>query len=339
MLDTLTNTQPEVEDRSSRVSSAPVLRVNGLSIYADHDTLVHKLSYQINRAETLAIVGESGSGKSLSSLALLGLLPQDLRVEAQVELQSAGVLPVNQSPNYSIKKQRMRDNQLKAVRGTKIAMVFQEPMTALNPLHTVGKQVAESLRMAGTPKSQIKPRILELLNDVNIKNPESKLGRYPHELSGGQRQRVMIAMALAQNPEVLIADEPTTALDVSLQHEILELLDRLKKQHGMAMLLISHDLNLVRRYSDKIIVMQQGKVIEHGDSKTLFHNPQSAYTKLLISQDFGSALKINASKESSPVIEVKQLSVAFPQKKSLLGGVSEWISAVQALSFELNPGT
>ncbi|HAO59462.1 MAG TPA: microcin ABC transporter ATP-binding protein, partial [Psychrobacter sp.] len=123
------------------------------SIYADHDTLVHKLSYQINRAETLAIVGESGSGKSLSSLALLGLLPQDLRVEAQVELQSAGVLPVNQSPNYSIKKQRMRDNQLKAVRGTKIAMVFQEPMTALNPLHTVGKQVAESLRMAGTPKS------------------------------------------------------------------------------------------------------------------------------------------------------------------------------------------
>lgn len=339
MLDTLTNTQPEVEDRPTRVSSAPVLRVNGLSIYADHDTLVHKLSYQIDRGETLAIVGESGSGKSLSSLALLGLLPQDLRVEAQVELQSVGVLPVNQSPNYSIKKQRMRDNQLKAVRGTKIAMVFQEPMTALNPLHTVGKQVAESLRMAGTPKSQIKPRILELLNDVNIKDPESKLGRYPHELSGGQRQRVMIAMALAQNPEVLIADEPTTALDVSLQHEILELLDRLKKQHGMAMLLISHDLNLVRRYSDKIIVMQQGKVIERGDSKTLFHNPQSAYTKLLISQDFGSALKINTSKDGSPVIEVKQLSVAFPQKKSLLGGVSEWISAVQALSFELNPGT
>lgn len=339
MLDTLTNTQPEVEDKYSRVSSAPVLRVNGLSIYADHDTLVHKLSYQINRGETLAIVGESGSGKSLSSLALLGLLPQDLRVEAQVELQSVGLLPVNQSPNYSIKKQSMRDKQLKAVRGTKIAMVFQEPMTALNPLHTVGKQVAESLRMTGTPKSQIKPRILELLNDVNIKDPESKLGRYPHELSGGQRQRVMIAMALAQNPEVLIADEPTTALDVSLQHEILELLDRLKKQHGMAMLLISHDLNLVRRYSDKIIVMQQGKVIERGDSKTLFHNPQSAYTKLLISQDFGSALKINASKESLPVIEVKQLSVAFPQKKSLLGGVSEWMSAVQVLSFELNPGT
>ena len=146
-------------------------------------------------------------------------------------------------------------------------------------------------------------------------------------------------MALAQNPEVLIADEPTTALDVSLQHEILELLDRLKQQHGMAMLLISHDLNLVRRYSDKIIVMQQGKVIERGDSHTLFHNPQTPYTKLLISQDFGSPLKINANDGTSPVIAVKQLSVDFPQKKSLLGGVSEWMKAVKAVSFDLSQGT
>lgn len=339
MLDTLNNSQVEKVACSSRVSSAPVLTVNALSIYSDHEVLVQELSYQIHRGETLAIVGESGSGKSLSSLALLGLLPQDLRVEAQVELQSLGLLPLNQNSNQSIKKQATRDKQLKAVRGTKIAMVFQEPMTALNPLHTVGKQIAESLRMAGTPKSQLKPRIIELLNDVNIKDPESKLNRYPHELSGGQRQRVMIAMALAQNPEVLIADEPTTALDVSLQHEILELLNRLKQQHGMAMLLISHDLNLVRRYSDKIIVMQQGRVIERGDSHTLFNNPQTAYTKLLISQNFGSALKVNVSDDSSPVVAVKQLSVAFPQKKSLLGGVSEWMLAVKELSFDLNQGT
>ena len=339
MLDTLNNTQSESLARSSEVSSNPVLTVNGLSIYTDHEVLVHDLSYQINRGETLAIVGESGSGKSLSSLALLGLLPQDLQVEAQVELQSMGLLPINQNSNQSMKKQAVRDKQLKAVRGTKIAMVFQEPMTALNPLHTVGKQIAESLRMAGTPKSEIKPRIIELLNDVNIKDPESKLNRYPHELSGGQRQRVMIAMALAQNPEVLIADEPTTALDVSLQHEILELLNRLKQQHGMAMLLISHDLNLVRRYSDKIIVMQQGRVIERGESHTLFHNPQTAYTKLLISQNFGSPLKINASEDTSAVVAVKKLSVAFPQKKSLLGGVSEWMPAVKDLSFDLNQGT
>lgn len=339
MLDTLNNSQVEKVACSSRVSSAPVLTVNALSIYSDHEALVQELSYQIHRGETLAIVGESGSGKSLSSLALLGLLPQDLRVEAQVELQSLGLLLLNQNSKQSIKKQAVRDKQLKAVRGTKIAMVFQEPMTALNPLHTVGKQIAESLRMAGTPKSQLKPRIIELLNDVNIKDPESKLNRYPHELSGGQRQRVMIAMALAQNPEVLIADEPTTALDVSLQHEILELLNRLKQQHGMAMLLISHDLNLVRRYSDKIIVMQQGRVIERGDSHTLFNNPQTAYTKLLISQNFGSALKVNVSDDSSPVVAVKQLSVAFPQKKSLLGGVSEWMLAVKELSFDLNQGT
>lgn len=339
MLDTLNNTQSESLARSSEVSSNPVLTVNGLSIYTNHEVLVHDLSYQINRGETLAIVGESGSGKSLSSLALLGLLPQDLQVEAQVELQSMGLLPINQNSNQSMKKQAVRDKQLKAARGTKIAMVFQEPMTALNPLHTVGKQIAESLRMAGTPKSEIKPRIIELLNDVNIKDPGSKLNRYPHELSGGQRQRVMIAMALAQNPEVLIADEPTTALDVSLQHEILELLNRLKQQHGMAMLLISHDLNLVRRYSDKIIVMQQGKVIERGDSHTLFHNPQTAYTKLLISQNFGSPLKVNTSDDTPAVVAVKKLSLAFPQKKSLLGGVSEWMPAVKALSFDLNQGT
>ncbi|WP_296203972.1 dipeptide ABC transporter ATP-binding protein [Psychrobacter sp. UBA3962] len=339
MLDTLNNTQSEDLARPPEVLSTPVLTVNGLSIYTDQDTLVHDLSYQINRGETLAIVGESGSGKSLSSLALLGLLPQDLQVEAQVELQSIGLLPISQNSNQSMKKQAVRDKQLKAARGTKIAMVFQEPMTALNPLHTVGKQIAESLRMAGTPKSEIKPRIIELLNDVNIKDPGSKLNRYPHELSGGQRQRVMIAMALAQNPEVLIADEPTTALDVSLQHEILELLNRLKQQNGMAMLLISHDLNLVRRYSDKIIVMQQGEVIERGDSHTLFHNPQTAYTKLLISQNFGSPLKINASEDTSAVVVVKQLSVDFPQKKSLLGGVSQWMPAVKDLSFDLNQGT
>lgn len=339
MLDTLNNTQVENVACSSRVSSVPVLTVNGLSIYSAHEVLVQQLSYQIHRGETLAIVGESGSGKSLSSLALLGLLPQDLRVEGEVELQSLGLLPINQSPDHSMKRQVVHDKQLKAVRGTKIAMVFQEPMTALNPLHTVGKQIAESLRIAGTPKSKIKPRIIELLSDVNIKDPESKLNRYPHELSGGQRQRVMIAMALAQDPEVLIADEPTTALDVSLQHEILELLNRLKQQHGMAMLLISHDLNLVRRYSDKIIVMQQGRVIERGDSHTLFNNPQTAYTKLLISQNFGSPLKINVSDDSSPVVAVKQLSVAFPQKKSLLGGVSEWMPAVKELSFDLNQGT
>lgn len=316
----------------------PVLTVSNLNIANKQQTLVHNLSYQLYQGETLAIVGESGSGKSISSLALLGLLPDSLSVQGKVELRGVGVLPIGQdfdSRNNTAKF----DKQLKQIRGAKIAIVFQEPMTALNPLHTVGKQIAESLRLAGTPKSQIKQKIIQLLNDVNIKAPDTKLNRYPHELSGGQRQRVMIAMALAQNPDVLIADEPTTALDVSLQHEILELLNRLKQQHGMAMLLISHDLNLVRRYSNNIIVMQQGQVVEAGVSNAIFTNPKSTYTQSLISQDFGDPLKVNNDISTSPVITVNQLNIAFPQKKSLLGGVSEWMTAVKALSFSLQKGT
>ena len=316
----------------------PVLTVSNLNIANKQQTLVHNLSYQLYQGETLAIVGESGSGKSISSLALLGLLPDSLSVQGKVELRGVGVLPISQdfdSRNNTAKF----DKQLKQIRGAKIAIVFQEPMTALNPLHTVGKQIAESLRLAGTPKSQIKQKIIQLLNDVNIKAPDTKLNRYPHELSGGQRQRVMIAMALAQNPDVLIADEPTTALDVSLQHEILELLNRLKQQHGMAMLLISHDLNLVRRYSNNIIVMQQGQVVEAGASNAIFTNPKSTYTQSLISQDFGDPLKVNNDISTSPVITVNQLNIAFPQKKSLLGGVSEWMTAVKALSFSLQKGT
>ncbi|EGK15143.1 ABC transporter ATP-binding protein [Psychrobacter sanguinis] len=316
----------------------PVLTVSNLNIANKQQTLVHNLSYQLYQGETLAIVGESGSGKSISSLALLGLLPDSLSVQGKVELRGVGVLPIGQdfdSRNNTAKF----DKQLKQIRGAKIAIVFQEPMTALNPLHTVGKQIAESLRLAGTPKSQSKQKIIQLLNDVNIKAPDTKLNRYPHELSGGQRQRVMIAMALAQNPDVLIADEPTTALDVSLQHEILELLNRLKQQHGMAMLLISHDLNLVRRYSNNIIVMQQGQVVEAGASNAIFTNPKSTYTQSLISQDFGDPLKVNNDISTSPVITVNQLNIAFPQKKSLLGGVSEWMTAVKALSFSLQKGT
>ena len=316
----------------------PVLTVSNLNIANKQQTLVHDLSYQLYQGETLAIVGESGSGKSISSLALLGLLPDSLSVQGKVALRGVSVLPIGQdfdSRNNTAKF----DKQLKQIRGAKIAIVFQEPMTALNPLHTVGKQIAESLRLAGTPKSQIKQKIIQLLNDVNIKAPDTKLNRYPHELSGGQRQRVMIAMALAQNPDVLIADEPTTALDVSLQHEILELLNRLKQQHGMAMLLISHDLNLVRRYSNNIIVMQQGQVVEAGASNAIFTNPKSTYTQSLISQDFGDPLKVNNDIGTSPVITVNQLNIAFPQKKSLLGGVSEWMTAVKALSFSLQKGT
>ena len=215
-------------------------------------------------------------------------------------------------------------------------MIFQEPMTALNPLHTVGKQIAESLSVANVAKKHWRQRTLELLSQVNIADPESKLARYPHELSGGQRQRIMIAMALAQDPEIIIADEPTTALDVTLRHEILRLLHRLKNERGMAMILISHDLNLVKRYSDNLIVMQQGKVMEQGATQAIFDHPQQSYTRSLIYQDFGQSLPIIDNSPS--VLEVKALTIAFPQKNNILGQTTQWFEAVKGLNLTLAQG-
>jgi microcin C transport system ATP-binding protein len=219
-------------------------------------------------------------------------------------------------------------------------MVFQEPMTALNPLHTVAKQIAESLRLSGIPKKQWREQSIALLDDVNITDPADKMNRYPHELSGGQRQRVMIAMALAQQPDILIADEPTTALDVTLQHEILELLDDLKRQHNMAMVLISHDLNLVRRYSDDVIVMRQGKTIEQGQTAAVFNQPKAEYTRTLIQQDFGQALTIldDNKSEQLTVLQVNTLQVQFPIEKSLFGGTKRWFEAVKSLDITLHKG-
>ena len=315
-----------------------LLNVKNLTIKSATQTLVDNLSYTLDKGKTLAIVGESGSGKSISSLALLGLLPNSLSIIGQATLIDSQsdkeiILPIKKN---SLSKSKQSEAIFRQIRGKRIGMIFQEPMTALNPLHTVGKQIAESLSLAGVAKKHWRERTIDLLTQVNIPDPASKLGRYPHELSGGQRQRVMIAMVLAQDPDIVIADEPTTALDVSLQHEILGLLDRLKRERGMAMLLISHDLNLVRRYSDTIIVMQAGKVMEQGATQAIFANPQSDYTQLLIYQDFGDSLPLI---ESSPsVLQVKGLSIAFPQTKNLFGKTTQWFEAVKDLSFDLAQG-
>ena len=315
-----------------------LLNVKNITIKSATQTLVDNLSYTLDKGKTLAIVGESGSGKSISSLALLGLLPNSLSIIGQATLIDSQsdkeiILPIKKN---SLSKSKQSEAIFRQIRGKRIGMIFQEPMTALNPLHTVGKQIAESLSLAGVAKSSFRQRTIDLLTQVNIPDPASKLGRYPHELSGGQRQRVMIAMVLAQDPDIIIADEPTTALDVSLQHEILGLLDRLKRERGMAMLLISHDLNLVRRYSDTIIVMQAGKVMEQGATQAIFANPQSDYTQLLIYQDFGDSLPLI---ESSPsVLQVKGLSIAFPQTKNLFGKTTQWFEAVKDLSFDLAQG-
>ncbi len=313
-----------------------VLTVDKLSIVTPTNvTLVDQLSYELRQGQTLAIVGESGSGKSIGSLALLGLLPENLTIRGEAQLASdvgMAVLPIVNS--------RERNASLRAIRGQRIGMVFQEPMTALNPLHTVAKQICESLRLSGVPKKSWRDRSIALLNDVNITDPADKLKRYPHELSGGQRQRVMIAMALAQQPDILIADEPTTALDVTLQHEILELLDDLKHQHNMAMVLISHDLNLVRRYSDEVIVMRQGQTIEQGPTATVFNQPQAEYTRTLIQQDFGQALTLRTDEQSHDVtvLQVNRLQVQFPIEKSLFGGTKRWFDAVKDVDMNLKRG-
>ena len=336
MITTSTTTATEKNNFSgenySNEQNKLMLVVDKLSIVTDASVvLVDKLSYELRQGQTLAIVGESGSGKSIASLALLGLLPDSLIVTGKVQLADT-----SRMTTLPIANDRARNAALRAVRGQRIGMVFQEPMTALNPLHTVAKQIAESLRLSGVPKKQWQSQTIDLLNDVNITDPTDKLNRYPHELSGGQRQRVMIAMALAQQPDILIADEPTTALDVTLQHEILALLDNLKRQHNMAMILISHDLNLVRRYSDEVIVMRQGQTIEQGQTAAVFGQPKAEYTRSLIKQDFGQALDLlDAESQQSTVLKVNNLQVQFPIEKSLFGGTKRWFEAVKDVDMSL----
>ena len=318
-----------------------LLKVENLTIKSANQTLVENLSYTLHTGETLAIVGESGSGKSISSLALLGLLPNSLSITGQAYLtdsqtEQAISLPIEKNSLSNKNKPKQTENIFRQIRGKRIGMIFQEPMTALNPLHTVGKQIAESLSLAGVAKKHWRQRTIDLLNQVNIADPESKLARYPHELSGGQRQRIMIAMVLAQDPDIIIADEPTTALDVTLRHEILGLLHRLKNERGMAMILISHDLNLVKRYSDNLIVMQQGKVMEQGQTQAIFDHPQQDYTRSLIYQDFGQSLPIIDNSPS--VLEVKALTIAFPQKNNILGQTTQWFEAVKGLNLTLTQG-
>lgn len=319
-----------------RDMAEPILSVEQLRIEREQVPLVQALSYQLYAGETLALVGESGSGKSISSLALLGLLPNSLSVSGRAQLLDFGELPISQSPDNKNSLSKKRQSTWRSIRGQRIGMIFQEPMTALNPLQTIGQQIDEALKRAGMAKQLRRTHIIALLSQVNISEPEQKLSRYPHELSGGQRQRVMIAMALAQDPDIIIADEPTTALDEALRHDILRLLNELKQVRGMAMLLISHDLNLVQAYSDHIIVMQAGKVIEAGSTETVFNQPQQAYTKSLINQDFGTPTSL--LEDSPTVLTVEYLSVDFPTKKSLFGQPRHWFKAVNDVSFTVAQG-
>lgn len=274
-----------------------------IRIQSDHQILLENLSFNLQAGQTLALVGESGSGKSITALALLGLLPTGLKASGEVVFDGQSLLPLSEHQS---------NHEMYAIRGHQIAMVFQESQSALNPLHTIEKQLGELLRLSSINKVAIRQRILTLLDQVGMTNPDQYLSRYPHELSGGQRQRVMIAMALMGDPDVLIADEPTTALDVILQRQLLDLIKQLQQERNMALVLISHDLNLIRQYSDEVIVLQAGKVVEQGVTHTIFDQPLHEYTKLLLDDDLGVAHTIMLKvKETIHVLELKKLGIKY----------------------------
>ncbi len=288
--------------------------------------VVKNVSFDIRRGETMAIVGESGSGKSVTAHSILRLLPY----------------PTARHPSGSIRYAdqdllQLRESKLRSIRGNRIAMVFQEPMTALNPLHSIEKQISEILQLhKGLRGAAASKRVLELLDMVGIPEPTKRLKAYPHELSGGQRQRVMIAMALANEPELLIADEPTTALDVTVQLKILELLKELQARLGMALLLISHDLNLVRRIAQRVCVMQQGQIVEQSDCETLFRSPQHPYTRELLGAEPSGEPANNPPGQS--LLAVDDLKVWFPIKKGMLRRTVDHVKAVDGINFNLQQG-
>ena len=287
---------------------------------------VNNISFSILKGETLALVGESGSGKSVTAHSILRLLPYPLARHPSGKIMYQGEDLLAATPEY-----------LRHVRGNRIAMIFQEPMSSLNPLHTIEKQINEILILhKGMNAKQASVRTLELLKLVEIPNPAQRMNAYPHELSGGQRQRVMIAMALANEPQLLIADEPTTALDVTVQQTILELLSDLQERLGMSILLISHDLNLVRRVAHRVCVMRNGEIVEQAACAEIFRNPQHPYTQeLLGAEPSGQPV---AHSPSETLLETCDLRVWFPIKKGIFQRTADYIKAVDGVSFNLQRG-
>ena len=306
-----------------------LLKVTDLTIGFRQDgqviAAVKGVSFEVNKGETLALVGESGSGKSVSALATVGLLGRSAEVGGSVQYQGAEMIGAP-------------EDRLRQVRGNDISFIFQEPMTSLNPLHTIGQQIGESLALhAGLAGAAAQTRIVELLTKVGIDNPVGRLADYPHQLSGGQRQRVMIAMALANDPDLLIADEPTTALDVTIQAQILDLLAELKARDGLSLLFISHDLGIVRRIADRVCVMQQGEIVEAGTVAKIFANPQHDYTKKLLSAEpVGQARPVAA--DAPELVRTEHLRVWFPIRRGLMRKTVGHVQAVNDASVSLRAG-
>ena len=316
-----------------------VLAVRGLQVAARSDSglmpLIEDLSFDLRRGETLAIAGESGSGKSITALACMGLLPQPaVRV-------TGGTIRLGDTELTGLPEARMQ-----RIRGARIAMIFQEPMTALNPVMTIGRQLTEAIR-AHEPVglSEARTRALEAIRAVRISQPERRLAQYPHELSGGMRQRVMIAMALALRPDVLIADEPTTALDVTVQREVLDLLRDLQRELSTAVILITHDMGVVAEMADRVIVMRRGRVVETAPTASLFAAPQDDYTRQLLA----AVPRIGAGQarpaQGSPLpdggdtlVRMTDVSVRFPVRQGVFGRLRARVHAVEQVSLDIRRG-
>jgi microcin C transport system ATP-binding protein len=311
--------------------SAPLLEVKDLSVaftQSGKTTLaVDKVSFSVAKGETLALVGESGSGKSVSALSVTKLLPYPPASHPSGEIRFKGQELLQAD-----------ENTLRKVRGNDISMIFQEPMTSLNPLHSVERQIGEILEvhqnLGGAARRN---RIIDLLTKVGIRDPETRLQDFPHQLSGGQRQRVMIAMALANNPDLLIADEPTTALDVTVQAQILKLLKELQAETQMALLLITHDLGIVRHMANKVCVMQRGKIVEAGETEKVFTSPQHAYTKMLLAAEPKG--KPPTTDTTAPVVvSADKLKIWFPIKRGFFRKVVGHIKAVDGVDVTVRAG-
>ncbi|MDP9931150.1 ABC transporter ATP-binding protein [Variovorax paradoxus] len=313
----------------------PLLDVKGLRVAFGGKEVVHGIDFRIAAGEKLALVGESGSGKTVTALALL-------RLAQNADIAGVAKLFDAQAASNGRDLLSIPERELRGIRGKEIAMIFQEPMTALNALYTVGDQIAEVLELhEGLSARDAQAAAVQLLADTGIPEPERRARAFPHQLSGGQRQRAMIAMALACKPRLLLADEPTTALDVTVRAQILDLLADLQRKHGMAVLLITHDLNLVRRFADRVAVMEDGHIVEQGDVATVFEAPQHAYTRKLIdSHPERNVSAVAAGSDARPVLEATGLSVSYPVPRP---GVAGWFRkgefiAVQNADFRIAPG-
>ncbi|MCW5688309.1 MAG: ABC transporter ATP-binding protein [Pseudolabrys sp.] len=314
-----------------KAMSEPLLKVSDLSVAfgdgAREVQAVKHVSFEIGKGETVALVGESGSGKSVTALSVMKLLPY----------------PAARHPSGAItfKGQEllaMPENEIRKIRGNDITIIFQEPMTSLNPLHTIEKQIGEVLLLhKGMTGQAARARIVELLTQVGIPDPEGRLASYPHQMSGGQRQRVMIAMALANEPDLLIADEPTTALDVTVQAQILKLLKDIQSRLGMSMLFITHDLGIVRKLADRVCVMQRGEIVEQGAVEDVFTKPQHPYTQALLAAE-PKPDPAPPKPDAPVVVKTDDLKVWFPIKRGVLRKVVGHIKAVDGVSVELRKG-